>query len=67
MLLKDVLNKYGLIDKLPSTLKTSVSMLKRHYTDICDTMADKLTVSNAESYDVVDCFYEEYARTRDSR
>ena len=66
-MLTDVLNKYGLLDKMPSTLKTSVSMLKRHYTDICESMSDKLTVSNATSYDVADCFYEEYSRTRDSR
>ena len=34
--LKDILKRYKLEDKLPSTLKTSVSMLKRHYTDVCD-------------------------------
>lgn len=34
--LRDVLRKHKLEEKLPSTLKTSVSMLKRHYTEVCE-------------------------------
>ena len=50
---------------MPSTLKTSVSMLKRHYTDVCDKL--NIKVANANAYDVIDCFEQEYQRTGDSR
>lgn len=64
--LKNVLTKYDLVDKLPSTLKTSSSMFKTHYTDICDTMNDKLQVVSSNAYDIVDFFYAEYEKTRDA-
>jgi len=63
--LRDILKKYRLEDKLSSTLKTSVSMLKRHYTDICQK--EGIHVVSAKSYDVVDCFAQEYKMTHDSR
>lgn len=50
---------------MPSTLKTSVSMLKRHYTEVCDN--EGIHVVSAKSYDVVDCFAHEYKITKDSR
>jgi len=50
---------------MPSTLKTSVSMLKRHYTEVCDQQG--IHVVSAKAYDVVDCFAQEYKMTKDSR
>lgn len=50
---------------MPSTLKTSVSMLKSHYTDVCDEQ--EIHVVNAKAYDVVDCFAHEYKLIKDSR
>ena len=50
---------------MPSTLKTSVSMLKRHYTDVCEK--ENIHVVSAKAYDVVDCFAHEYKLTKDSR
>ncbi len=50
---------------MPSTLKTSVSMLKRHYTEVCEK--EGIHVVSAKPYDVVDCFAQEYRQTRDSR
>lgn len=52
--LKGILEKYNVVDKLPATLKTSVSMLKKHYTDVCEK--EGIHVVQAKSYDVVDCF-----------
>ncbi len=63
--LKGILKKHNLEDKMPSTLKTSVSMLKRHYTEVCDR--EGIHVVSAKAYDVVDCFAQEYKRTQDSR
>lgn len=63
--LKKILEKYNIADKLPSTLKTSVSMLKKHYTDVCDK--EGINVVQAKSYDVVDCFAQEYKTTKNSR
>jgi hypothetical protein len=56
--LRDILKKYNLEDKLPSTLKTSVSMQKKHYTDVCDK--EGIHVVSAKAYDIVDCFAQEY-------
>jgi hypothetical protein len=56
--LRDILAKHKLEDKMPSTLKTSVSMLKRHYTEVCER--EGIHVVSAKSYDVVDCFAQEY-------
>lgn len=63
--LRDILKKYRLEDKLPSTLKTSVSMLRRHYTDVCEKQG--IRVVAAKSFDIVDCFAQEYKLTKDSR
>ena len=63
--LRDVLKKHKLEDKLPSTLKTSVSMLKRHYTEVCDQQG--IHIVTAKSYDIVDCFAQEYKLTKNSR
>lgn len=63
--LKNILKKYNLEDKLPSTLKTSVSMQKKHYTDVCEK--EGIHVVSAKAYDIVDCFAHEYKATRDSR
>lgn len=52
--LRDVLRKHKLEEKLPSTLKTSVSMLKRHYTEVCEQQG--IHVVAAKAYDIVDCF-----------
>ena len=65
--LKEVLKKHNVEDKLQSTLKTSSSMFKSHYVDICNTMSDKLQVVGQNCYDIIDCFYAEYEKTRDSR
>jgi hypothetical protein len=50
---------------LPSTLKTSVSMQKKHYTEVCDK--EGIHVVSAKAYDIVDCFAHEYKSTKDSR
>lgn len=63
--LRDILKKHRLEDKLPSTLKTSVSMLQRHYTEVCQK--EGIHVVSAKAYDVVDCFAQEYHRTHNSR
>lgn len=42
-------------------------MFKTHYTDICDDMSDKLKVVSSNAYDIEDCFYSEYEKTKDSR
>jgi len=63
--LRDILRRYKLEDKMPSTLKTSVSMLKSHYTDVC--AEQKINVVSAKAYDVVDCFAREYKSTKNSR
>ena len=56
--LRNILRKYSLEDKMPSTLKTSVSMLKRHYTEVCER--EGIHVVSAKPYDVIDCFAHEY-------
>jgi hypothetical protein len=63
--LKNIFCQYGLEDKMPSTLKTSVSMIKRHYKDVCEQQG--IHVVSAKAYDVVDCFAHEYKLTKDSR
>lgn len=63
--LRNILKKHNLEDKMPSTLKTSVSMLKKHYTDVCDK--EGIHVVSAQAYDVPDCFAFDYKKTRDSR
>jgi hypothetical protein len=65
--LKEILTKYNIQDKLQSTLKTSSSMFKSHYTDVCDGLSGKLSVVSSNCYDIVDCFYAEYEKTKDSR
>ncbi|CDW86981.1 sam dependent carboxyl methyltransferase [Stylonychia lemnae] len=65
--LKNLLQKYNLADKLQSTLKTSSSMFKSHYIDICDKYNEKIQVVSSNSYDIIDYFYAEYERTKDSR
>jgi len=67
MCLKEVLDKYKIADKIQSTLKTSSSVFKSHYVNICEEMNDKLNVAVANSYDITDCFYDEYQKTKDSR
>jgi disulfide oxidoreductase YuzD len=59
--------KYNIADKLPSTLKTSSSMFKSHYIDICEKLSDKLQVVSSNTYDIEDYFYSEYEKTKDSR
>jgi len=42
-------------------------MFKSHYIDVCDSLTGKLNVASSNSYDIVDCFYAEYEKTKDSR
>lgn len=65
--LKTVLEKHGLAAKIQSTLKTSSSVFKSLYVGVCAEMSDRLEVASANSYDIIDCFYDEYQKTKDSR
>ena len=46
-------------------MKTSVSMFKSHYAEVCEGLSDKLNVLSLNSYDVVDIFYRDYEITLD--
>lgn len=46
-------------------MKTSVSVFKRHYVDICNSFEDVSVISSTD-YNVEDIFYFEYERTKDS-
>lgn len=65
-LLTEVLTEHDLLDKLPSCLKTSVSMKPSHYTDVVNKLGS-LQISSMNTYDVVDCFWQEYEKTKDSK
>lgn len=42
-------------------------MYKSHYVDVCENQSGKLNVVSSNCYDIVDCFYAEYEKTKDSR
>jgi hypothetical protein len=48
-------------------MKTSVSVYKEHYTQICNSMPEHLTLVSANDYDVVDIFHNEYTQTQDKK
>ncbi|CDW76017.1 sam dependent carboxyl methyltransferase [Stylonychia lemnae] len=62
--LKKVLTKYNVEDKISSCMKTTVSVYKSHYLDICNSIPD-LHVVSSNDFDVKDIFYHEYIETND--
>lgn len=65
MKLREVLKKHGLEHLAHHCMKTSISMFKQHYLDICNKF-DDIKVINDKEYDVEDIFYHEYVRTHDA-
>lgn len=63
--MKEVLKKHGIEDKIAGCMKTTVSVYKRHYIEICNSYPD-LKVIGSNDYNVDDIFYHEYERTRDA-
>lgn len=63
-MLKDVLKKHHIEDKIAGCMKTSISLFKHHYLDICNSF-DNLEVISANDVDVKDIFYHEYVETQD--
>lgn len=46
-------------------MKTSISVYKQHYLDICNSITN-LEVVSSNDFDVRDIFYDEYVETKDS-
>jgi hypothetical protein len=65
--LKPLLAKHNLVDKLPSTLKTSSTVYKRNYVEVCENEVENIKVATSNCYDIVDCFAAEYEKTKDLR
>jgi len=59
VLLKSVLDKHGIAQHAHACMKTTVSVHKQHYVDVCDQIGDKINLVSANCYDVVDIFYRE--------
>ena len=66
LVLKDVLKKHGLEDKIAHCMKTTISVYKQHYLDICNNIPG-LEVVSSNDFDVKDIFYHEYVETRDAQ
>lgn len=66
-LLKDVLTKYGIAEHAHACMKTTVSVLKQHYVEVCEEIGDKVNLVSAKDYDVIDIFHEEYKQTGDKK
>ena len=64
-LLQKVLSKYGIEQHAHACMKTTVSVNKQHYVDVCDQIADKINLVSANCFDVVDIFHREYVQTGD--
>jgi hypothetical protein len=63
--LKDVLIKYGIEDKIAHCMKTTISVYKEHYINICKSF-DDIEVVGSDDYNVIDLFYTEYEKTKDA-
>jgi hypothetical protein len=65
ILLKDVLDKYGATEHAHACMKTSVSVHKQHYVDVCSEIGDKINLVSANCYDVIDIFHRDYIASGD--
>jgi len=61
--LRKVLIKYGVEDKIASCMKTTVSVYKSHYLDIINNIKG-LSVLSSNDFDVKDIFYHEFLETK---
>lgn len=48
-------------------MKTSSTLYKSHYVEVCENDAFKIQVATSNCYDIVDCFAAEYEKTKDLR
>lgn len=46
-------------------MKTTVSVHKQHYVDVCDEIGDKISLVSANCYDVIDIFHRDYQANGD--
>jgi hypothetical protein len=66
VLLRGVLDKYEIAEHAHACMKTTVSVLKQHYVDVCDELGDaKIKLVSANCFDVVDIFHRELTETGD--
>lgn len=63
VLLKSVLEKYGIAEHLHACMKTSVSVHKEHYIEVCEQLSDKINLVSANCFDVADIFWDEFKET----
>jgi hypothetical protein len=60
VLLKSVLEKYGIEQHAHACMKTTVSVFKQHYVDVCNELGNtKINLVSANCFDVVDIFHRE--------
>ena len=64
LVVKDVLKKHNLEDKIAGCMKTTISLYKQHYIDVCNSF-DTVEVISSNDFDVKDIFYHEYVETQD--
>jgi hypothetical protein len=68
VLLKGVLDKYGIAQHAHACMKTTVSVFKQHYVDVCNELGNsKINLVSANSFDVVDIFHRELEETGDKQ
>lgn len=60
ILLKQVLDKYGIAEHAHACMKTTVSVYKQHYLEVCAEIADKISVVSADDYNVTDIFWRDF-------
>lgn len=60
ILLRQVLDKYGVAEHAHACMKTTVSVNKQHYVDVCNEIGDKINLVSANCFDVVDIFHRDY-------
>ncbi len=66
VLLKGIMAKYNIDDKIQSTLKTSTKMQKRHFTQIAEELKDKIEVAGQNLYEIDDVHFTDYEKTKDA-
>lgn len=55
-----MLEKYGVAEFAHACMKTTVSVYKQHYLEVCAEIADKITVVSADDYNVTDIFWRDF-------
>ncbi len=66
VLLKGVLEKYNIAQHIHACMKTTVSVHKQHYLDVCEELGNsKINLVSANCYDVVDIFHRDLQETGD--